>query len=698
MTRYFLNPWFLVGLAAVAVPVVIHLLTRDRVRRVPFSTLRFFAKVSRKVLRKKRFREMLLLAMRAAVFALLALAFARPLLEPRDDALAGAADTARVLLVDVSASMGRRGVPEALAARVRETLDGLPGGSAVTALMVFDDAARVVVPLTARLDEVRAALAAVSPGHGGTDVAEAVRRADAALAGAAARRKEIILFSDFQRAGWRRFKGDWKLGPDTRLVPCAVTAPDADDNVAIVRADYPASTAMDGQPRKVAARVENFSLHQGRDVEVTLSVAGRKVGSQTVRVPAGRSVPVSFRHVFDSPGDNPAVLDAAIVGTDAARRVSDAAPEDDRFYFNARVIPRIRVAVLSGPSSSAALLAPGGAGGTPDAAFFIEKALAPTPDSPFLVKRLAAAEVTPADLADVLVAVLADVKEVPAPVVDGLGRLLERGGGILFLPGQRVDAEVFNRVFGPIAPCRLRSILRPGSGSGETPGAVLTKWNAEHPVFEVFNRPHYGDLSLARFQQFWEISDSQVSQVIARFGDDRPAVVEREVRGGISMLLTSPVDLRWNNLALRAVFLPYLHETVRYLAVRRTTRTGYQIGETLPVAADRQVVDPRGAALEAGSAVAAMPGFYVARGPGGEEPFQFAVNRDGDEADPAAIDPEQIVAAVQTAEADLAEARQAASEQTDRRTDDTDLWWYVVLAVVMLSVAELFVANRTMRH
>ena len=116
------------------------------------------------------------------------------------------------------------------------------------------------------------------------------------------------------------------------------------------------------------------------------------------------------------------------------------------------------------------------------------------------------------------------------------------------------------------------------------------------------------------------------------------------------------------------------------------------------MAADRQVVDPRGAALEAGSAVAAMPGFYVTRGPGGEEPFQLAVNRDGDEADPAAIDPEQIVAAVQTAEADLAEVREAAAEQTEQQTDDTDLWWYVVLAVVMLSVAELFVANRTMRH
>ena len=74
----FANPYFLAALAGVAVPVLIHLLTRDHVKHVAFSTLRFFAKRAKAVVQRKRFQELLLIAMRAAIVALLALIFARP--------------------------------------------------------------------------------------------------------------------------------------------------------------------------------------------------------------------------------------------------------------------------------------------------------------------------------------------------------------------------------------------------------------------------------------------------------------------------------------------------------------------------------------------------------------------------------------------------------------------------------------------
>src|SRR5512137_303096 len=102
----FLNRYFLIGLAGAAVPILIHLLTRDRVRRVSFSTLRFFANVSRNVLRRKRIYEMILLAMRTAACALLAIAFARPFLASGEGALGGlfTPGTARVIVADLSAS------------------------------------------------------------------------------------------------------------------------------------------------------------------------------------------------------------------------------------------------------------------------------------------------------------------------------------------------------------------------------------------------------------------------------------------------------------------------------------------------------------------------------------------------------------------------------------------------------------------
>jgi hypothetical protein len=723
----FVNPYFLVGLAAIAVPILIHLLTRDRVRRVAFSTIRFFSRVSKKVLRRKRFREMLLLAMRAAACGLLALAFARPLLEAKDaNQNLLQAGTARVILVDMSASMGRAGMAAAAAKEAADALASLAAGSDAAALIAFADAPRVEAPLAKDFADIRAQLKELAPGAGGTDLVEALRKADALLGGVAAQRKEIVLISDLQRVGWRTFKGDWKLAPDVRLSVRPVAPAGQADDLAIIEADCPASTALDGLPRAISVRVANYSAAEKRDVEVTLAIAGKKVDSQKVHIRAGDSVPVRFRHVFTTPGDNPGTV--TVAGTDAA-------PQNNVYYFNARVIPRIRVVLISGRPAGPAVLMPAGGAEVLDPAFFIEKALAPAPESPFLVKRVGTAQAAPADIEGAQVAILADVRDLPGPVLAALGDLLRRGGGILWLPGGQVDADGFNRALADLAPCKLKGIVRPASASGEAPGAALAKVDFEHPVFEVFQHPHYGDLSLPRFRQYWEVTDSQLARVLARFDDGRPAVLERQIGAGVSVLMASPLDLRWSNFPLRAVFLPYLHQMVRYLAVRSEKRTAYQVGETLPAGAPAEaagpggtVTDPKGethtgpSGAPAGRAgPAAVPGFYRVAGapaaaaaggarpnggPGGAEPFQVAVNGDLSEADPAVLSAEELAAAVINPEGAIAEAREAAGPapsggrpaDRDRDKNDRGFWWYIVLAVAVLAVAELFVANRTLRH
>ena len=685
----FLNPYFLAGLAAAALPVLIHLLTRDRVRREAFSTLRFFQKASRRVLRRKRLREMILLAMRVAACALVAVAFARPLLEAVRAAAPGLVEAkrARVILLDTSASMARAGAAEAARREVEGALAGLAPGADAAALITFDDAPRLDVPLAGGIDAVRAAARAAAPGRGGTDLVEALRKADAVLRGASAPSREIVLISDLQRAGWRGFRGDWRLGPGVRLVVRPV-APSRADDLAIIEADVPGSVALDGLARTVAVRVANFSDREQGEVEVRFAIGDKPVDSRKVRIRAGESVPVRFRHVFASPGDNPGTV--TVVG-------DDAMPEDNVFCFNARVIPRIRVTLLAGgPAASGAAVASSPAS---DPAFFLETALAPAPESPFVVRRVEAARAAPADVQGAQVVILADVREVPAEVAAALEAHLARGGGVWFLPGGSVDADVFGRVFARVAPCKLRNVYRPPSRPGETPGLALAKVDFEHPVFEVFQHPHYGDLAAPRFRQFWEVGDSQLCRVPARFEDGKPAVLEREVGAGLTMMLTSPTDLKWNTFPLRAVFLPYLHQTVRYLAVRSEKPTLFRVGDVLPVPEGWTLTDPAGRARPAGDAVAAAPGPYVARDAAGTETLRFAVNLDPAEADPAAIRPEELTAAVSVPEdAAAAQGLRDVTDGRDRPKDDRGLWWYVVAAVVLLSVAELFVANRTQRH
>ena len=74
----FLAPWFLAGLAAVGLPVWLHLLKQHKTTPLPFSSLMFFERRTQSSIKHRRLRYLLLFALRTALIALLAFAFARP--------------------------------------------------------------------------------------------------------------------------------------------------------------------------------------------------------------------------------------------------------------------------------------------------------------------------------------------------------------------------------------------------------------------------------------------------------------------------------------------------------------------------------------------------------------------------------------------------------------------------------------------
>ncbi len=74
----FLSPLFLIGAAAAAVPIVLHLLKREPEARIRFSAVRLLRRAPVEHTRRRHLNELLLLLLRVAALLLLALAFARP--------------------------------------------------------------------------------------------------------------------------------------------------------------------------------------------------------------------------------------------------------------------------------------------------------------------------------------------------------------------------------------------------------------------------------------------------------------------------------------------------------------------------------------------------------------------------------------------------------------------------------------------
>ena len=415
------NPHFVFGLIGVAVPILIYLLTRQRVKQVAFSTLRFFAGTSSLLVRRKKTHEMILLAMRAGACALLALAFARPFFSPKDNLQDGMmrAAVARVIVADVSASMNKGDMPDQLRRGVLASLQSMPGDS-VVAVMTFDQAVHVLSPLTRDVESAQRAAATLVPGQGGTDISAAIRKADELLRHVNAPIKEIICISDLQRTGWERFRGEWSLPANEKLIVHALTTQKG-DALTILAADCPQSVVAEKAPRSLTVRVGNGSNESVSDIPVTLTVAGKTVQTSKLTVPGRGQATVRFRYSFTQAGDNPGMI--AVAGGDVPQRMH---------YFNARLIPKIRVLILSDSTGDAR---------SPDGVFYLRTAMTPSSDSPFVTELTRPDAVTATQLQQAAVVILADVAKVSAATRSAMTNVLARGGGVLFLPGQHTQTS-----------------------------------------------------------------------------------------------------------------------------------------------------------------------------------------------------------------------------------------------------------------
>jgi Mg-chelatase subunit ChlD len=203
----FLTPMFLVGAAAAAVPVIIHLVQRRRVQRVVFGSVRFLRKMSQRVVRRRRFTELLLILLRTLALAALAFGFARPFLwQPTDRTghkLAPGQEAA-LILIDNSYSMmagDRLAEAKRLAREALEELDL----EVKVGVARFGTKFEEIAPIGSSLTQARQAIDALAQSWEGTDLFKALDEAQERLTGSdrPEQKRTIILISDFQESAWR---------------------------------------------------------------------------------------------------------------------------------------------------------------------------------------------------------------------------------------------------------------------------------------------------------------------------------------------------------------------------------------------------------------------------------------------------------------------------------------------------------------
>ena len=348
-----LVPAFLIGLAVVAVPILVHLRQRERKEPIRFPSLMFLRQVPHRTVERRRLTNRLLLLLRALAVALLVAAFARPFFERDDDRpLIGTPRRAVVIAIDRSMSMGYRGVWERARDSARATIGRLrPGDRA--ALVAFDETAEVVTPLGQDLAGIGASLAALRPTGRGTRLPPAVRLATELAAGAAGQGgdTEIVLITDLQRSAAVGLEAVER--PRRTTIRVVSVAPDHPGNARLVDAEVDQRAEGRRARLAISARVAT-KADSGWSSKASLIVSGRELATVSVRLKPNAIQTIRFDPVWI-----PATEATAVVALGP-----DALPADDS----------LRLTLGAATGVAVILLLPPGMGS--DESLYLERALA----------------------------------------------------------------------------------------------------------------------------------------------------------------------------------------------------------------------------------------------------------------------------------------------------------------------------------
>lgn len=518
----FLSPLFLIGAVAAAVPILLHLFHRKTEVVIDFPAVSLLKRAPVQQHRRRRLRELLLLALRVAALILLALSFARPYFA---GTAAPSSVPVTVIVVDTSMSMTAPGQFDRARAAASRAAAAAPAAHAI-AVIGFADAASVVAQPTTDRAAISSALSQMQPGNGGTRFRTALARASEVIG---ARDGRVVMITDLQQAGWEA-NGDGGLPDGVEVEVISVAPPSG--NLAV--------TSAEKRDRRIVASIQNYSNSEVR-APLRLFAEGKEIARTDVTIGANGAADVAVAAALPAAGD-------------AEVRVDDPAGYQADNVRNVRLeaVPAIPVAVIVADPT-------GAVGG-----LYVERALSVAGNGREF-------DVDVRDGRDVVTRTPTDLSRVAAIYVLGT-RTLERDGRELVKTYLAGGGQVFLAMGPDVDPGTLTDVLgvklTVADSPVKTPGATMIASDGRHPIFRPFLNPS-GALGDVQVEQHRRLNNQEGHTVLARFSDGDAALIEQTVGQGRLLVFTSDLDNQWSRFPLNPAFVPFSVETARYLTKGR---------------------------------------------------------------------------------------------------------------------------------
>jgi hypothetical protein len=659
-------PWFLAGLAGLALPLYLHLLKRQKNPPQPVPSLMFWAPRTQASTRHRRLDYLLLLSLRLAVLVLLILAFANPFINRNAAALAS--NRLVLLVVDNSFSM-RAGTR--LADAKDAAMSVLSGkGAARAQVAAFGSQLRLMTQPIDDQSALRAAVQAIPPGDGHGNFGE-LARAVRAMAESVHTPIELHLFSDMQRSDLAATFSDMALPASVTLVThSAVTK--AQPNWTVESVDAPGQVwGKDAKPVHVQAVIAGYGTPAAQRT-VSLVVNGKTTAAKTVAVPANGRATIDFPAL-----EVPYGFNRCEVKIDAA----DGFPADDLRRF----------AVQRSDPQKALLIHNYGDNRSP---LYVGAALSAAAQSAFILESINVNEAADRRPSNYAFIVLSDVNSVPSLLENSLTEYVRSGGSLFIAAGTSAGGRSQIPIFG--------AHISETRDYNRVPDRFMTVGFSDSSYPAVAKA---GGWTGVKF--FYALAvDPGDARVIVRLSDQTPLLLEKRIGEGRVVLLTSGLDNLTNDFPLSPAFVPFIEQTARYLAGSERQGGARPVDAYLELRTVKEraqsvdVLDPEGnhpltlaEAANAQSFQLTEAGYYQLRLANGRQD-EVGVNPDPKESNLDVMS-DDVLALWQGKQSsqEASTPGQPTASATPKKTPQT-LWWYVMLLVLAAGVAESVVASR----
>ena len=559
LIQFFLNPAFVLpGAALVSVPILIHILSRLRYKRVRFAAMEFLLESEELNRRRIILEQLLLLLLRVLAVLLIVLLIARLVLDPSRLLMLRGASMHHVVLLDDSLSMRDREGDATVFREALTTLENMlaegsrqPGASRVTILSITDPRRPIVSDRTldgALVQELLPRLRNLTCSWRAASPVDAINAAKDILAADGSASPQVHILTDLRASDWNNRPEVAAALESLKTIKASVdlvkVVKDARPNIGLQQLSAETLAVAQGVPWRMTLTIRNHGATKVSGLRGTVFVDGNSLPGKVLVPDLDPAVELQISHdlTFDSEGRHQVEV----------RLDEDALREDNLRFLAVEVTERRTVLIIDDE-------------GQQDDASFVAAALSADPALTGLTTEVRPSQsLTSSNLNAYDCIYLLNIRDLPADASVLLAEYVRAGGGIAWFPGDQANTRWYSETLREstlnLFPVPLgtlhEAVAEDAAGTASDQKAFVNPVFEPHPIFVVYNTPDSPFPDTVQVARWLQVTDdfkpddaerNDGVRTLIRLKNRQPVGFEHSHGKGRILTFLTGAGRRWSN-------------------------------------------------------------------------------------------------------------------------------------------------------